>query len=133
MKRINFSFPRLLETSSRCLLQDNVEDAKLLRWTRLHQDEYMLGFILKCTLFIYLIHYLNSITRSYKTNLHRASIKNMTHKIDRIPLKVFFCYMKELLLNITNEPFYVKWEPLLTLPVKTDRNAFLIILQWLFS
>ena len=26
-------------------------------------------------LFIYLIHYLNLITRSYKTNLHRASIK----------------------------------------------------------
>ena len=26
-------------------------------------------------LFIYLIHYLNSITRSYKINLHRASMK----------------------------------------------------------
>ena len=27
-------------------------------------------------LFIYLIHYLNSITRSYETNLYWASIKN---------------------------------------------------------
>ena len=27
-------------------------------------------------LFIYLIHYLNSITRSYETNLYQASIKN---------------------------------------------------------
>ena len=27
---------------------------------------------------IYLIHYLNSITRSYKTNLHRASMKGDT-------------------------------------------------------
>ena len=31
-------------------------------------------------LFIYLIHYLISITRSYKTNSHRASIKNDTLK-----------------------------------------------------
>ena len=30
------------------------------------------------SLFIYLIHYLNSITRSYKTNLHRASMKGDT-------------------------------------------------------
>ena len=28
--------------------------------------------------FIYLIHYLNSITRSYKTKLHRASMKGDT-------------------------------------------------------
>ena len=31
-------------------------------------------------LFIYLTHYLFSITRSYKTNLHRASIKYDTLK-----------------------------------------------------
>ena len=32
-------------------------------------------------LFIYLIHCLNSITRSYKTNLHRASIKTLHIKL----------------------------------------------------
>ena len=48
-----------------------------------------MSLVVKLHEVIYLIHYLNSITRSCKTNLHRASIKTLLIKLTEYHIRTY--------------------------------------------